>query len=122
MGVDTSFVTDFEFAIEERMVTATAAAITSAIARASEHSDGCSIELEVCGKTSPCARRRGVCRGPGVNGVLPCCDSGYHCVRLDDEESRCRRMDRPAPSFYEGTIEPPTTCRRPAAADADDEE
>lgn len=122
VGVDSSFVTDFQFALEERMLTATASAITSAISRASEHSDGCSIEIEVCGKTSECARNNRVCRGPGIAGTLPCCNSDYHCVRRNDDESRCRRISAPIPSFYEGTIEAPTTCRLPTADDAADEE
>ena len=122
VGVDTTFVTDFGFAIEERMLSATASAITSAISRASFHSDGCSIEIEVCGKTSQCARNNRACRGSGISGTLPCCNSDYHCVRRSDEESRCRRISSPIPSFYEGTVEAPTTCRLPAADAAADED
>ena len=102
--------TDLQFAVEERMLTATARAIASAISRASLDSDGCSIELVTCAMTGECARRNRVCRGPDTNGVLPCCDAKDHCVRRNNEESRCRRISAPIPSFYEGTIEPPTVC------------
>ena len=105
-----SFVDDFGFEIAERMETATAEVITNAIARASQDGGTCTNEIIPCVRTGECARRNRACRGPGIDGVLPCCDSNYNCVRRDEEVSRCRRVGTSIPSFYEGTIEPPTVC------------
>ena len=92
-----------------RMEVALAQAIVSAITQARDDGQSCNINLRPCVATSVCAPRNGVCRGPGVDGVIPCCIPGQTCFRRTDTESGCRSSSGP-PSFFLGGIDAFPVC------------
>ena len=101
-GAGTDFAQDFERNVMERMEVATAQAIVSAISSATEAGEMCNLNLRICAATSKCAERNAICRGPGVDGIIPCCVSDQQCVRRTETESRCRTSNTTLPSFFLG--------------------
>ena len=102
-----AFVADFQFAVEERMLTATARAIASAVEDAGEREGStCRPNFFPCTfRSEVCVRNNGKCSGSGVEGVLPCCDPDYRCFRRTATDFRCRHRNSRLPSFWDGTIE-----------------
>lgn len=93
---------DFDIAVEERMVIATARAIATAVA---EGGDGCRASGDVCARTSPqCASTNAACGGAGFEHVLPCCEANQHCVVNTDAEFRCWTKSFPVLPGWNGTV------------------
>lgn len=86
----------------ERMEVGTTQAILSAISDAVSDGASCNVGTRACVTTDECAQRNAVCRGTGVDGVIPCCLDDQVCVRRTESESRCRTRGAPLPSFYLG--------------------
>lgn len=105
MGNDYSFDTDFQFAVEERMVFATARAIARAVSDATD-SDLCEVEVSPCSSASDtCIRNNLKCGGSGFDYVLPCCDEDYRCFQRNAVDFRCRHRNARLPSFWDGTLQ-----------------
>ena len=106
VGSGEDFVSDFQFAAEERMLESTARAIASAVATASEvEGNQCLISLDVCGANSErCVNRNQKCGGSGLDVVLPCCDPDHRCFRRNSRDFRCRHRNTRIPSFWDGSI------------------
>ena len=104
VGNDYDFVTDFDFAVSERMVTATARAIAEAVAIASEEEGNmCLVSLDVCAANSPqCVRNQ--CGGSGFEFVMPCCNPDHRCVVQSERRFLCRHRNARIPSFWDGRI------------------
>ena len=105
-----SFAQDFERNVMERMEVALAQAIVSATVEASSDQEICRLIAMPCVATSQCAARNAACRGAGVDGVIPCCESEQQCVRRTETESRCRTRGRSLPSFFLGGIDEFPVC------------
>lgn len=102
---DYQFNTDFQFAIEERMISATARAIASAVASA-EDADECSVVVSPCSSAhTSCVPNNQKCGGSGFEYVLPCCDPDYRCFQRNSRDYRCRHRNYTPPSFWDGTIQ-----------------
>ena len=107
VGNGEEFVTDFQFAVEQRMLIATARAIATAVADADEI-DGnlCRISANPCASTSElCVGNNRRCGGDGFADVLPCCDPDFRCFVRDEARFFCRRRTFRPPSFWDGRIE-----------------
>eukprot|EP00892_Ulva_mutabilis_P001976 jgi/Ulvmu1/1177/UM108_0004.1 len=104
-GTESAFMTDFEREVSEESALAVVRVINEAIAIADDSGSDCIANVRVCAEAQQCSGNAMRCRGEGVIGTQPCCDSDYHCVRRSSAESRCLRRDTAPPGFYEGTIE-----------------
>lgn len=108
VGSGEEFVTDFTFALEERMLIATARAIADAVADASEiEGNRCLISADVCANNSEqCKERNQQCGGTssGLEFVHPCCRPEDRCFRRNAADFRCRNRNSRIPSFWDGTI------------------
>lgn len=109
VGNGEEFATDFQFAVEERMLVATAVAIAGAVADASlVDGNGCRAGGDVCAATSPqCVSGNSLCGGTdrGAADVLPCCDPDFRCFVRDESRFFCRRRTFRPPRFWDGRIE-----------------
>ena len=109
VGNGEEFATDFQFAVEERMLVATAVAIADAVADASlVDGHGCRAGGDVCAATSPqCVSGNSLCGGTdrGAADVLPCCDPDFRCFVRDERRFFCRRRTFRPPRFWDGRIE-----------------
>lgn len=94
---------DFQEAVEERMVKATARAISFAVAQGGAD---CRVSGDVCARTSPqCADGfQAQCGGAGFEHVVPCCKADQHCVVATEDEFVCwPKSFQPQPDWI-GTI------------------
>lgn len=104
-GDDYAFDTDFQFAVEERMIFATARAIARAVADA-EAADECNVFVSPCSSGhSECVPRNQKCGGRDFDYVLPCCDPDYRCFERNSNDFRCRHRNWNPPSFWTGVIQ-----------------
>ena len=94
----------------ERMEVAISQAIVSAIVEATNAGQSCNLNIQPCAATSECAERNAICRGTGVDGVIPCCLADQQCVRRTETESRCRTRGRTLPSFFLGGVDEFPVC------------
>lgn len=110
VGGSGEFASDFQTALEERIIVVTAEAIASAVATGT---GDCRVSLDVCSSASSnCVVSNFKCYGSGMDTVLPCCDDDYRCVKRNSRDYRCKHRLWRAPSFWDGEI---AFCNNPAA-------
>lgn len=119
-GNETVFLNDFQRTVEEASVVAAARVVLAANVIIDEDTGDCIVESigEPCVSTGRCAGERQDCRdegNPDIEGILPCCNRGYDCTRVNSQKSKCQPRGAMLPSFYDGTIEQPSFEAEPCA-------
>lgn len=106
VGTGDAFDADFQIALEERMLTATARAIAGAVAIADEEEGSqCRVSADVCASVSElCVDNNELCGGAPFEFTSPCCDPDAQCIVQNEDRFLCRSSALPIPSFWIGTI------------------
>ena len=108
-GVD--FDDDFERNVMSRMVVALSQVVVSALTQArEEEGSGCTVNIRPCVATEECALIFSNCRGPDIDGVIPCCRSDQACYRRTPTVSACRPRGAGPPSFFLGDMDAFPVC------------
>jgi len=94
----------------EDMATATTLFIVNAVTQAVQDGESCNLNLVLCADAGECARTNRLCRGSGIDGVIPCCADADLCIRRTETESRCRRRSAPVPGSWLGGEDRATVC------------
>lgn len=106
-GNSTAFLNDFQRSMEEASILA-AARLAAFVDVITDEDGNCEVDIgisEACAETTLCAVAETNCRGPGINGLIPCCEADYVCTRKDSIISRCLLKGASLHSIFEGTIE-----------------
>ena len=94
VGTGTAFDADFQIAFEARMLTVTARAIASAVAKASEiEGSECRVSVDACASSSPeCKQTNEQCGGGDEMFTTPCCAPEDSCIVVSDDLFVCRNQ------------------------------
>ena len=68
-------------------------AVAEVLASAISGAD-CKVDVDVCAQSGLCVGRFQECSGPGIDGMIACCDAGDVCTSLFGSPAfRCERRD-----------------------------